>query len=105
MMEIEAQDIKEWSDTRIKQPQIDKYMNNGRDFIDDDHILSVLEQSERVDAKRIRDIIAKSLAIETLTLEETACLIRVNDKTLLQEMQRAALAIKKKVYVCASLSG
>jgi len=97
-MNVSTEKIKEWSKTRIKQDQIEKYMKDGKDFIDDDRIFSVLEKCKQADSRRIRDIIAKSLNIETLTLDETACLINVQDKDLVQEMQDAALSIKKKVY-------
>lgn len=92
------QKIKEWTDSRIKHDQVDKYMKSGRDFIDDDYIVSTLAKCKQPDKKQVRDIIAKSLGIETLTLEDTACLINVQDEKLLEEMQQAALSIKKKVY-------
>jgi 2-iminoacetate synthase len=98
IMNITAEAIKEWSDSRIKQGQVQKYMKKGNDFIDDDYIFQTLNACSQPDKKRVRDIIAKSLNIETLTLYETAYLINVRDKGLIQEMQDAALFIKKKVY-------
>jgi 2-iminoacetate synthase len=97
-MNINTEPIKEWSDSRIKQGQIQKYMKEGRDFIDDDYIFKTLNACSQPDKKRVRDIIAKSLNIETLTPDETAYLINVRDQGLIQEMQDAALLIKKKVY-------
>jgi len=97
-MPIKLEKIKEWSEQRIDQSQIDKYLKKSKDFIDDDHIECVLDLREEPDPARVRDIIAKSLNIETLTLDETACLINVKDLSLLKEMESAALKVKKKVY-------
>ncbi len=97
-MPIESEKIKEWSEQRINQSEIDKYMKNGKDFIDDDYIASMLHPCREPEPERVRDIIAKSLNIETLTLDEAACLINVKDLNLLKEMKDAALKIKKKVY-------
>ena len=97
-MSVNTEKIKEWSRARIKQGQIERYMKDGRDFIDDGHISSRLNECKHSDKKRIRDIIAKSLNIEILSLDETAYLLNVQDAELIQEMQDAALLIKKKVY-------
>lgn len=97
-MKQQVKDIDQWSQTRINQQQINKYLSNDRDFIDDDFILSQLKINKEPDPKMVRDIITKSLAIETLNLEETACLIRVKNRDLIQEMEDTALKVKKKVY-------
>lgn len=87
-----------WIGTRIRTAQIDKYMKEGRDFIDDGEIEARLVANADPDLQRVRDIVAKSLAIETLTPDETAVLLNVDDPELLQEMEQAAGVIKKKVY-------
>jgi 2-iminoacetate synthase len=46
----------------------------------------------------VREILAKSRAIETLTLEETAVLLSVRDPGLLAEMDETALTVKRAVY-------
>jgi 2-iminoacetate synthase len=46
----------------------------------------------------VREILARSLAVQTLTPEETACLLRVEDEDLWREMGETALRVKKKVY-------
>jgi 2-iminoacetate synthase len=97
-MNLDTESVKDWSKARIKQDQVEKYMKSGKDFIDDGYILSALDKCKHADKKRIRDIIKKSLNIETLNLEEAAYLINVQDESLLREMQEAALSIKKKVY-------
>ncbi|MDP8259909.1 MAG: [FeFe] hydrogenase H-cluster radical SAM maturase HydG [Candidatus Gygaella obscura] len=90
--------IDNWIKQRIKQNQIDKYLNNGKDFIDDDKLNSLLAKNNRPDNKLIEDIIAKSLEINTLSLEEVACLLNVEDDNLLEKMKQACKRIKKNVY-------
>ncbi len=87
-----------WAKRRIKPEQIEKYLDGGKSFIDSARIERALEESVNPDPKRVRDILQKSLAIETLTLDETACLLHVEDPGLLAEMQRVAAAVKTKVY-------
>lgn len=92
-------DILEWQKNKIKQEQVNKFLNNdGSDFIDDDAIENELKKNKNPDSARVKDIIAKSLAIESLTPQETAILLNVSDPQLLQEMEDAAGKIKKKVY-------
>ncbi|MBP8912343.1 MAG: [FeFe] hydrogenase H-cluster radical SAM maturase HydG [Phycisphaerae bacterium] len=90
--------VRGWVRDRIKPEQIEKYLHNGRDFIDESAIEEALASNPGCDAQRVRDILAKSLAIETLTPDETACLLNVTDPELLTEMRQAAAAVKKKVY-------
>ena len=89
-----------WVNERIKQDEIDRYLNNGEDFINTEEIESILAsaQATETDPSEIRDIIAKSLSIKTLLPEETAKLMNVNDPELLAEMQEAALKVKHTVY-------
>ena len=87
-----------WMKRRIKPEQIEKYLDNGKCFIDNTEIERSLADNAKPDPKRVRDILQKSLAIETLTLDETACLLHVDDPELLVEMQRVAAEVKTKVY-------
>jgi 2-iminoacetate synthase len=91
-------DVKEWIRTRIKPEQVEKYMTGGRDFIPDDEIETKINSPRNTDPKRIKDIIAKSLTIETLDPDETADLLAVTDRGLWDAMKAAASEIKKKVY-------
>ena len=90
--------VKEWADNVVKDEEIDRYLDNGKDFIDHDAIEQHLEKNKKSDKIRIRDIIQKSLSIERLDPDETAALLHVNDPELWQEMAAAGLEIKKKVY-------
>lgn len=67
------------------------------DFIDDAHLEGLLRQGEPEPA-RVRDIIAKSLNKEALTVPETATLLRVEDKGLVEEIFQGARRLKENVY-------
>ena len=67
-------------------------------FINDAEINSKLEINSNSDSKRINDILDKSLSIQTLTPDETAALLNVENQGLLVKMQDVALKVKKKVY-------
>ncbi|MFA6379285.1 MAG: [FeFe] hydrogenase H-cluster radical SAM maturase HydG, partial [Candidatus Omnitrophota bacterium] len=83
---------------RIKQDEIDKYLDHGKDFIKEDEINACLKKNFEPDAHQVKDILKKSLSIKTLSVEETACLLNVNDPDLLLEMKKTALEVKQKVY-------
>lgn len=85
-------------ETVIKRDEITRYYTHGHDFIDDALIERQLEASRNPDPVRIREILAKSLAIQTLDPAETALLLHVSDPELRQEMEETALKIKHFVY-------
>ena len=70
---------KDWINNRIVREEVDKYMPNGRDFIDDERIESLLAGRPAPEAARVREILAKSMSIQALALEELADLIQVTD--------------------------
>ena len=88
----------EYTKTVIKQDQIDKYLDNGKDFIDDAAIFAELEKQQNPDNIKVRDIIDKSLSMNTLSAAETATLLNVDDPEMLLEMGEAGLKNKKFVY-------
>ncbi|MDD4203191.1 MAG: [FeFe] hydrogenase H-cluster radical SAM maturase HydG, partial [Candidatus Omnitrophica bacterium] len=89
---------KEWIDNVIKQDQIDKYLDNGKDFIDDRFITKTLEDAKVPSRERLDEILAKSMAVETLLLTETAELLKVTDPDMIEKMRETALKVKLKVY-------
>ncbi|MCK4810167.1 MAG: [FeFe] hydrogenase H-cluster radical SAM maturase HydG [Candidatus Omnitrophica bacterium] len=97
-VELDKQDS--WIKDRIKIEEIVKYQDKGKDFIPEEEIVSKLELNlkKEPDSLKIKDILSKSLSIQTLTPDETAALLNVKDKKLLEEMKRTALEVKKKVY-------
>lgn len=85
-------------ETVIRRDEILRYYQNGHDFIDDASIEQQLQNAKNPDPGRVRDILAKSLAIQTLDTTETATLLQVTDPELRQEMDETALKIKHFVY-------
>ena len=57
-----------WIAERIKQDQIDRYLDGGKDFINDGEIWQKIETAAEPDAATVRAILERSLAIQTLTL-------------------------------------
>ena len=90
--------VKEWVQQVIKPAEIEKYLVNGKDFIDVESIWSNLEKYKNPDKGQVRDILQKSLDIKLLSPEETAVLLNVEDPDLLEEMRATALEVKKRVY-------
>ncbi len=97
-MQIKTTSLDSWAERQIKPAQIEKYLNQGRHFIDQESINRALVSKSKVSEGEVKDILAKSLAIQTLTLEQTATLLRVEDKELWDQMAEVAGEVKKKVY-------
>ena len=75
----------------------DTPVKEGVDFIDDAALTSLLEAGPP-DPARVRDIIAKGLAKQALSVEETATLVRADDPALVEEIFEAARELKRTVY-------
>jgi 2-iminoacetate synthase len=67
------------------------------DFIDDAR-LEALAKRPQPEAAEVRALIAKSLAKQALTVEETAVLLAANDPALVEEILEAARQLKRDVY-------
>ncbi len=87
-----------WLEARIREDEIEKYLVDGKDFIPQDEIPLLLARHQKPDPKQVRDLLAKSLAIQGLSPAETAVLLNVEDPQLLAEMKATALKVKLKVY-------
>jgi 2-iminoacetate synthase len=90
--------VQDWIRSRIKPQQIEKYLDDGRCFIDAGRIETALRQNTSSDPAMVEAILAKSLAIETLTPQETATLLNVRDEALWARMMEVAGQVKRKVY-------
>lgn len=66
-------------------------------FIDADEIWGYLNHTIST-PQRVREIIAKSLSKQRLTLEETAVLVNTNDAELIEEIKEGARTLKKTIY-------
>jgi 2-iminoacetate synthase len=87
-----------WIKHVIKQDEIDKYLIDGNDFINESEIFQHLANNSTPSKNQIREILQKSLAIERLEPHETVALMNVKDEELWQEMFDTALQVKRKVY-------
>lgn len=82
----------------IKPEQVEKYLNHGRDFVDEDLIYQALLANQQPEKVRLRDIMAKALDLQRLEPEETAALLNCRDEEIWQEMYQIGYQIKEKVY-------
>ncbi|PWE00909.1 [FeFe] hydrogenase H-cluster radical SAM maturase HydG [Marinilabilia rubra] len=83
----------------IYHPQ--KYKLEDRpleNFIDSNEIWDILKQNENPSLERVREVIAKSLDKNRLTMEETAVLINANSPEMIQEIKDGARELKERVY-------
>lgn len=73
---------------------------NALDFIKDDEINNLIAKGKELvsDKELVREIIEKSKSAEGLTPEETAVLLNLEDKELIEEMFKAARQVKEKLY-------
>lgn len=92
------EDVNSWMQKVIKPEQYERYMDGGRDFINDEEIWEKLRKNANPEPSKVREIIAKSLSLERLEPDETATLLNVKDPELWQEIFSAAGKIKEKVY-------
>ena len=74
-----------------------KMSDHAVDFIDEDLINGLLA-GKRPDTARVRDVIAKSLAKQALSVQETAELLLADTPELNEEIFEAARQLKKNVY-------
>jgi 2-iminoacetate synthase len=91
-------DVTSWVEERLRSQEFAHYDDLSRDFINEREIARALDACQNPAPARIREILAKSLAIETLSLVEAACLLNVRDPGMLEEMAAVAAQVKKKVY-------
>ena len=87
-----------WAKQVIIRKEIDKYLVNGDDFINETAIFTKLALNINPPPELIRDILQKSLAIKTLSPDETASLLNVKSALIWEEIYQTALEVKKKVY-------
>ncbi|MCP4180434.1 MAG: [FeFe] hydrogenase H-cluster radical SAM maturase HydG [bacterium] len=69
----------------------------SQDFIDDDKIEQLINKTG-ADISEVRDIIAKSLEKKSLSVEECAVLLSVEDIDVVEEIFDAARQLKRDVY-------
>ena len=66
--------------------------------IDEESIQDVLSQSKQHDAVRVREILAKSLELKGLDIDDVSVLMMVDDEELLEELFITARTAKETIY-------
>jgi 2-iminoacetate synthase len=97
-MQLQADTTRAWIKRQIKQEQIDKYLKEGKNFIDQQMINRLLHEKTDPDQKTVLAILEKSMDVQTLSPEDAAILLNVRDQGLWKIMEETALKVKKKVY-------
>lgn len=69
-----------------------------KDFIDDHHIQSILDQANNPDPLCVREIIDKAGELKGLAPEEVAVLLQTEDDELIGEILKTAHKIKQDIY-------
>jgi 2-iminoacetate synthase len=69
-----------------------------KDFIDDNHIESILEHAKNPDPQRVREIIKKAYELKGLSPEDVAILLQTENDELIGEILQAAHKIKQDIY-------
>jgi len=87
-----------WARGVVKEKEYKRYMEKGRDFINDEEIWERLKKNKDHSPQKVRAILDKSLSLETLEPDETATLLNVEDKDLWEEIFAVAGEVKEKVY-------
>ncbi|HPS44793.1 MAG TPA: [FeFe] hydrogenase H-cluster radical SAM maturase HydG, partial [Treponemataceae bacterium] len=90
--------IADWQKNLIKQDEIDRYLIDGKDFIDDDAIEADLAKNRGASPERVRAILKKAHDIKLMDASDVAALVTVTDPALRAEVFKAAEEIKTKVY-------
>jgi 2-iminoacetate synthase len=72
-------------------------IDKAADFLDEAVIERLLDAAAP-DARAVTDLIAKSLSLQALSLEETAALLRADSPALREQILDAARTLKRKVY-------
>lgn len=103
--------VAEWKKNLVKQDEIDRYLADGRDFIDDEAIEAAIAREEasvaalaqttagtEALASRVRAIIEKARTVKLMDTDDVAFLVNVKDPALREEVFAAAREIKKQVY-------
>jgi len=75
-------DIDIWKKGRIKEEEITRYMDKDRDFINEEEIFEKLKENRNPDREKVKNILQKSLSIQTLSPDEVATLLNVEDEDL-----------------------
>jgi len=88
----------QWTKNVIKQDEIDRYLTDDKDFINEDLIWQQIKDGRDPSREVVEAIIEKARNLNRLEPEETATLLNVKDDELWEKMFEVGLEIKRKVY-------
>ena len=67
-------------------------------FINEEEIQRILGQNQKVDPKKVKDVLNKAKEMKGLNLDDVALLTNINDPMLLFELFETANHVKEKIY-------
>ena len=80
---------KDWIRGVIKSEENSRFLQSGKDFINDELLSNALINNQKATKEEIRTIIQKAKNIQSLTIDETAKLLFVTDNDLWNEINEA----------------
>lgn len=95
---METANVQEWAANRVKENEIKPFLDGDRDFIAAEGIYERLNRAAEPEARQVEDILAKSLELQTLEMDELALLIRADTPDLNARMAETADRVKSRVY-------
>ncbi len=87
-----------WASQRINESEVTPFLDEGRDFTSTQRVLENLIEPPEPDPHRIEEILAKSLDLKTLEMEELAVLLAAEPSKWNARFTETASQIKRKVY-------
>lgn len=97
-MQDDPKNIKEWKDNLVQQDEIDRYLYDGKDFIDDDAIESEIAANKETTEEELHEILKKARSIDLMPSKDVAKLVNITNPKMRREVYEAACQIKKQVY-------
>jgi 2-iminoacetate synthase len=67
-------------------------------YIDENRINELLDKTKNVSKEEVEEVLNKSLSLKRLSLEDTAKLLAVEDKDLLEKLFKTAKEVKQRIY-------
>lgn len=92
------QDEQIWRENRLKTIRHYEEVERPEDFINDDLISNMRNNTLAPERTKVREVLAKAKELNGLSLEDTAVLLNCQDKELINELYTTAYWIKQEIY-------
>ena len=92
------QDQHTWREDRLKTIRHYEEAERQEDFINDDLIWSILNNTLVPESTQVREVLAKARELNGLSLEDAAVLLNCRDQELVDELFSTAHLIKQEIY-------